>query len=93
MQVLSLPIPIPCSGVSDLGTPFAWDTCSTDDAFGWAEAADSYAINVLGLDMSAFVHVVYIVPPGNPCSWAGLGYLGCDPAVGNCRTWVQGSLW
>eukprot|EP00887_Chlorella_sp_A99_P007092 scaffold2.g7092.t1 len=72
---------------------WGWTTCNAADYGGWANAADAYlAANSPGL-AARFKHVVYILPPGGPCAWAGLGSLGCASSGIQCRVWAVGDYW
>jgi hypothetical protein len=44
----------------------------------------------LGIKWEEFKHKLYVVPPGELCSWGGMGYVGCTK---DCRVWVSGDLW
>src|SRR6185295_7274647 len=54
----------------------------------WAANADAAAV-AQGVDLSAYQHRMYLLPPGTTgCTWAGLGYIGCGES---CRAWVRTS--
>jgi hypothetical protein len=44
----------------------------------------------LGIKWEDFKHKMYVVPPGDMCSWGGMGYVGCTK---DCRVWLSGDLW
>lgn len=44
----------------------------------------------LGIKLEDFKHKLYVVSPGDLCSWGGMGYVGCTK---DCRAWVSGDLW
>lgn len=55
----------------------------------WSDVAHEY-IRGLGINADDFKHKLYVVPPGDMCSWGGMGYVGCTR---DCRVWVSGDLW
>lgn len=55
----------------------------------WSDVAHEY-IRGLGINADDFKHKLYVVPPGDVCSWGGMGYVGCTK---DCRVWVSGDLW
>jgi hypothetical protein len=50
----------------------------------WANAADT-AATAQSVNLANYEHVVYVLPAGIGCGWAGLGYVGCG---NNCRAWI-----
>lgn len=44
----------------------------------------------VGIKWEDFKHKLYVVPPGDLCSWGGMGYVGCTR---DCRVWISGDLW
>jgi hypothetical protein len=52
--------------------------------------ANDYVKHVLGIDWESFKYKVYVVPPGDLCSWGGMGWVGCKS---DCRAWISGDLW
>jgi hypothetical protein len=57
------------------------------DVYGWSYAAEDYATDVLGIDLTPYKHRILILPNDSPCEWAGLGNLGCGDS---CYVWVKG---
>jgi hypothetical protein len=55
----------------------------------WSDVAHEY-LRGLGINADDFKHKLYVVPPGDMCSWGGMGYVGCTK---DCRVWVSGDLW
>eukprot|EP00887_Chlorella_sp_A99_P000884 scaffold5.g884.t1 len=84
------------SAVSDFvnigcgGSSWALNSCGMADHWGWSDAAMGYATNTLKLDLSGYRHLVFVLPPGLPCDWAGQATVGCDE---QCRAWTTGDFW
>lgn len=55
----------------------------------WSDVANEF-VRGLGVKLEEFKHKLYVVPPGDLCSWGGMGYVGCTK---DCRVWVSGDLW
>lgn len=51
----------------------------------WASLANS-AAQGQGINLSRFQHRIYVLPSTVPCSWAGLGNVGC---LGSCNSWTR----
>lgn len=71
------PIEMPCT-----------HTCSANDAHGWAMYAQDYVTKMLRLDVSQYMHHMFMLSPNTSCSWAGLGTIGCTSK--GCLTWYSG---
>jgi hypothetical protein len=56
----------------------------------WSDVANDYVKHVLGINWEDFKYKVYVVPPGDLCSWGGMGWVGCKS---DCRAWISGDLW
>ncbi|KAF6265132.1 Gametolysin peptidase M11-domain-containing protein [Scenedesmus sp. NREL 46B-D3] len=56
----------------------------------WSDVANDYVKHVLGINWEEFKYKIYVVPPGDLCSWGGLGWVGCKS---DCRAWISGDLW
>lgn len=57
----------------------------------WADAADAQA-TAAGLNLAAYQHRFYILPPNVGCSWIAQAYQGC--AAGSaCRSWTISQGW
>lgn len=56
----------------------------------WSDVANDYVQHVLGYKWQDFKYKIYVVPPGDLCSWGGMGWVGC---LSDCRAWVSGDLW
>lgn len=57
----------------------------------WAAAADALAA-AAGLNLSAYQHRFYILPPNVGCAWVAQAYQGCS-AGSVCRSWVLSRGW
>lgn len=55
----------------------------------WSDVANDY-LRGIGIKPEDFKHKLYVVPPGDLCSWGGMGYVGCTK---DCRVWISGDLW
>lgn len=79
------PIYVPCRGVRADGiTPFSTATCGGNDRYGWAEYAENYTTKVLGRNLAAYRHGIFIV--NNPaCTFTGMANVGCHDY---CRSWI-----
>lgn len=55
----------------------------------WSDVANSH-LSGLGIKWEDYKHKLYVVPPGDMCSWGGMGYVGCTK---DCRAWISGDLW
>ncbi len=53
------------------------------DYSAWATAAEAAAV-AQGVNLSGYNRRVYVIPNANPCSWAGLGTIGGNPA----KSWI-----
>jgi hypothetical protein len=56
----------------------------------WSDVANDYVQHVLGYNWHEFQYKIYVVPPGDLCSWGGMGWVGCKD---DCRAWISGDLW
>jgi hypothetical protein len=56
---------------------------SVCDPYVWAEAADA-AATTAGINLGAYQHRLYVLPPDVGCPWGGLGQVECGD---NCRAW------
>lgn len=61
------------------------------DGFGcrqndWANHAKQAAVQ-MGIDLSIYQHIMYVLPQNVDCSWGGLANLGCRNS--NCDSWVR----
>jgi hypothetical protein len=56
---------------------------SVCDPYAWAESADAAAV-AAGVNLAAYQHRVYVLPPDMGCPWGGLGQVECGD---NCRAW------
>ena len=80
---------IPCSGTSTSGNAYsAAGTCQFGDFGGWADMALQQAA-ASGINVNNYFYKLIIVPEGTSCSWAGVGYVGCDGSF-SCNSWVRG---
>ncbi|KAL6750863.1 Gametolysin peptidase M11-domain-containing protein, partial [Haematococcus lacustris] len=97
-----LPVVLPCSGTSTW-TDAPWNTasCSSDNVFGWMEAATRAASAVVG-DPTTYQQHVLVLPPGlsaspsTGCSWAGLSTVGPVVLASGARmglVWVEAGSW
>ncbi|WIA38079.1 hypothetical protein OEZ86_001448 [Tetradesmus obliquus] len=86
-EVVSATVPIDCSGKTPWGAPFDSLTCPYTE---WSDVANDYVKHVLGINWEDFKYKVYVVPPGELCSWGGMGWVGCKS---DCRAWISGDLW
>lgn len=77
------PINVPCMGFSSYGQ-FDSNSCNSASIFGWMSYAESYARDVLKVDITKYNHHIAVLPEV-PCNWAGLGTMGCGSA---CYTWI-----
>lgn len=57
----------------------------------WAAAADAQA-TAAGLNLAAYQHRYYILPPDVGCAWVAQAYQGCS-AGSVCRSWVLSRGW
>lgn len=57
----------------------------------WAAAADAQA-TAAGLNLAAYQHRYYILPPNVGCAWVAQAYQGCS-AGSVCRSWVLSRGW
>lgn len=76
------------NGTPDVFGPFTIShtvASGSCDYSSWASAADS-AATAAGVNLSLYQHKIYVLPSNTPCSWAGLGNLGCGSS---CRAWVK----
>ncbi len=51
----------------------------------WAKAAKAKAQQD-GIDITPYRHFMFVLPSGSPCSWGGLGHVGCGKS---CSTWIK----
>ncbi|PSC69234.1 hypothetical protein C2E20_7279 [Micractinium conductrix] len=86
---VAAPVELPCAGSSQ-GYPWTTSKCAFEDFNGWADAANA-VLQARGVNLAAYKYKVYLVPPG-PCSFVGLGYVGCDGSF-ECRAWVGSEHW
>lgn len=86
------PIDVPCSGTTIWGGTFnGTNACDTNEIYGWAQYAEQYAVNNLGVtNLAYYKRRIMILPDVRACGWAGLGSLGCGSA---CYTWIQVGWW
>eukprot|EP00198_Chlamydomonas_reinhardtii_P004923 XP_001694259.1 gametolysin-like matrix metalloproteinase [Chlamydomonas reinhardtii] len=64
------PVDVPCAGVSaKSGTPYSAASCSPDDVYGFAEAAEAAAVRQYGLDLSRYRHRLVVLPQLASCGW------------------------
>lgn len=77
-------IPVPATGVSANGRTWSTSSCSDVDRAGWAEFAENYVRNSMGLNPSAYRHAIFLV--NNPaCGIADVSTMACD----YCRNYVN----
>ena len=79
-------------GVYDVFGPVTIDYSITGSCFyaGWAFDAKTQAQQQFGLDLGLYTNFIYVLPSSVPCSWAGLGDLGCSTG---CEAWVKACQW
>lgn len=80
-----------CSG-SSWGIPWKYSTCSFDDYNGIADEVDRILKDERGINITQYTYKVYLLPTG-PCGFVGMGMVGCDGTVFDCRVWIAGDYW
>lgn len=78
---------MPCD--SPLSAPPPDLTHTTKICAEWSDTAHAY-LGTIGIKWQDYKHKLYVVPPGDLCSWGGMGYVGCTQ---DCRVWISGDLW
>jgi len=81
------PIQLPCSSLSH-NYNYYDSLCSFNDLYMWAQYAIDYTRNIQGIDGMNYNYQLFILPTGTPCTWAGLGMIGCK--TNTCYTWYNG---
>jgi hypothetical protein len=81
------PIDVPCKGFMTGGFAYDSSQCGGVEVYAWAEYAENYTRNVLGIDLAKYSRRVSVLSKGASCPWAGLGSVGCGSW---CYTWVVG---
>lgn len=56
------------------------------DPHDWATRARQAAAQ-MGINISLYQHIMYVLPQNVQCSWAGIAYLGCQSPF--CYSWVR----
>ncbi|KAL4421241.1 hypothetical protein ABPG75_010532 [Micractinium tetrahymenae] len=83
-------VELPCNGTTADNQTWSMSTCDYTDFTGYSDAADE-VLRQRGIDLSAYKHRIYLLPPG-PCTFVGLGYVGCDGSY-DCRVWIGADFW
>lgn len=87
-QIVKDIVHIPC-GPNDYWAP-------QFKVYDWANQADKYAQNQLGLNLDTFKSIIYVLPAGDGCGFGGLGSVGpCGKGTGSedvCRVWISGQI-
>jgi hypothetical protein len=79
-------IMLPCTGTI-WNLPWDATKCGNREVYGWANFAENYARNTLGIDLTRYSRKIIVLPSLNQCKWIGLGSVGCG---GSCYTWING---
>ncbi|MCB0319404.1 MAG: hypothetical protein KDD60_00680 [Bdellovibrionales bacterium] len=55
------------------------------DSDSWADEADTQA-TAMGIDLTQYEHITYLLPKNTVCDWGGLGTMDCGE---DCRVWTR----
>ncbi len=74
------------NGSVDVFGPYTVSAVTSDacDYYAWAFEAEALA-EMDGVDLSAFRHLMFVLPSNTSCSWWGVANVGCGS---QCRSWI-----